>query len=55
MKEASEHVRGIVEDNISAGKIEWSVLKQNIRDDLGKFLYDETKRRPMIIPIISEI
>lgn len=55
MKEAAEHVRGIVEDNISAGKIEWSVLKQNIRDDLGKFLYDETKRRPMIIPIISEI
>ena len=55
MKEATEHVRKIVEDNISLGKIEWSVLKQNIRDDLGKFLYDETKRRPMIIPIISEI
>src|SRR5699024_10954978 len=54
MKEATEHVRKIVEDNISLGKIEWNVLKQNIRDDLGKFLYDETKQRPMIIPIISE-
>ncbi|WP_205710589.1 ribonuclease J [Jeotgalicoccus sp. S0W5] len=55
LKEAAGRVGGIVEENISAGKIEWSVLKQNIRDDLGKFLYDETKRRPMIIPIISEI
>jgi ribonuclease J len=36
-------------------KLEWSTLKQSIRDDLGKYLYDNTKRRPMIIPIISEI
>lgn len=36
-------------------RIEWSDIKQEMRDKLGKFLYENTKRRPMIIPVISEI
>lgn len=34
---------------------EWSSLKSNIRDVLSKFLFDKTKRRPMILPIIMEV
>lgn len=34
---------------------EWSSLKTNVRDALGKFLYDQTRRRPMILPIIMEV
>ena len=34
---------------------EWSVLKGAIRDSLGRFLYERTRRRPMILPIIMEI
>jgi ribonuclease J len=34
---------------------EWSVLKNQVRDALGKFLYEQTKRRPMILPIIMEV
>lgn len=34
---------------------EWSQLKQAIRDQLGKALYEKTRRRPMILPIIMEI
>lgn len=34
---------------------EWSSLKNQIRDAVGKNLYDKTKRRPMIIPILQEI
>jgi len=30
-------------------------LKNNIRDDLAKFIYKETKRKPMILPIIMNI
>lgn len=34
---------------------EWIVLKSNIKDVLGDFLYRKTKRRPIILPIIMEI
>ena len=34
---------------------EWSAIKGAIRDSLGRFLYERTKRRPMILPIIIEV
>ena len=45
----------IVEQSIKEYTIEWSMLKQNIRELLGQFLYEETKRKPMILPIIMEV
>lgn len=33
----------------------WSHLKTNIRDSIGKFIYAETRRRPMILPIMIEV
>ena len=52
---STEIVRMIVEQSIKEYSIEWSMLKQNIRELLGQFLYEETKRKPMILPIIMEI
>lgn len=34
---------------------EWAVIKSQIRDKLGKHLFEKTGRRPMIMPIIMEI
>ncbi|MEA1961441.1 MAG: ribonuclease J [Bacillota bacterium] len=34
---------------------EWAVIKSQIRDKLGKHLYEKTGRRPMILPIIMEV
>lgn len=34
---------------------EWASLKNQIRDAVNKHIYDKTKRRPMIIPIIQEV
>ncbi|MEX1113392.1 MAG: ribonuclease J, partial [Patescibacteria group bacterium] len=34
---------------------EWSATKNKVRDDLGDFLYAETERRPMVIPVIIEV
>ncbi|HBQ85850.1 MAG TPA: hypothetical protein DD811_05150, partial [Syntrophomonas sp.] len=34
---------------------EWAVIKSQIRDRLGKHLYEKTGRRPMILPIIMEV
>ncbi len=38
-------------DNIS----EWSAIKSTVRDTLGRFLWERTRRRPMILPIIMEV
>jgi ribonuclease J len=34
---------------------EWAVIKAQVRESLGKHLYDKTGRRPMILPIIMEV
>jgi ribonuclease J len=35
--------------------IEWSSLKLKMRESLNQFLYEKTRRKPMILPIIMEI
>ena len=55
LKEAEEKVKEIVEQGLMEKHIEWSEIKQNMRDKISKLLFESTKRRPMIIPIISEI
>jgi len=37
------------------GTNEWNAIKSKVRDDLGKFLYQKTKRKPMILPIIMDV
>ncbi|HDR7314637.1 ribonuclease J [Bacillus cytotoxicus] len=34
---------------------QWSILKKEIREKLGQFIYTSTKRKPMILPIIIEV
>jgi ribonuclease J len=36
-------------------KTDWSLAKQKLRDDIGEFLFRETERRPMVIPVIIEV
>lgn len=44
-----------VEDCAAEGVREWSAIKIRIRDSLSKFLYERTRRNPMILPIIIEV
>lgn len=34
---------------------DWSTIKINVKDALAQFLFEQTRRRPMILPIIMEI
>ena len=34
---------------------EWAAIKANVRDALGRYLFEKTRRRPMILPIIMEV
>ncbi len=54
MVEAAEMARNIIEKYVSKETFEWTNIKQEIRDTLNAYLFQKTKRRPMIIPIIME-
>lgn len=47
----SETLYVCLESNIT----DWGRLKSAIKEDLGEFLWQKTKRNPMILPIISEV
>ena len=43
-------------DSLSQNNItDWNKIKQEIKDNLGDFVWHETQRRPMIMPIIMEV
>ena len=43
-----------VEKCLEIGVIEWYVLKSNVKNAVENYIYEKTKRRPTIIPIIME-
>ena len=55
MDEAKDKVQLALEKCEENGVSEWSAIKATVRDSLGRFLYERTRRRPMILPIIMEI
>ncbi len=55
MDEARDKVQAALDKCEENNNTEWSALKNAIRDSLGRFLFDKTRRRPMIIPIIMEV
>ena len=55
MEESREKVKIVLDNCFEKGITDWSSIKSQIRDTLGKYLYEKTKRRPMLIPIIMEV
>lgn len=55
MGQARQRVRRTLEDCSYAELRDWSALKNKMRECMSDFIFDQTKRRPMILPIIIEI
>jgi ribonuclease J len=55
MEEAREVTRNALMKCGEKRKSDWSVIKSSVKEDLSRFLYEKTKRKPMILPIIMEI
>ena len=55
MDEARDIVRSVFAKCEEQKITDWSTLKSTVRDELRSFLYEKTKRKPMILPIIMEI
>lgn len=55
MEEARDQVK-LALDRCSDRRVtEWAGIKSQVRDSLSRFLYEKTRRRPMILPIIMEV
>ncbi|OFU64937.1 RNase J family beta-CASP ribonuclease [Enterococcus sp. HMSC14A10] len=54
IKESADTTSEIVEKHLHSDDFEWSKLKQDIRDQLSRYLFEQTKRRPVILPVIME-
>ncbi len=55
IEEAKSQVAHALESTSAEKMGEWSTVKNIVRDVLNKFFWEKTRRRPMILPIISEI
>ncbi|MDU5110641.1 MAG: ribonuclease J [Clostridium sp.] len=55
MDEAKEIVKQTLRECEENNITDWASLKSKVRDDLRVYLYEKTKRKPMILPIIMEI
>ena len=55
MDEAKARVEQALERCEDENVKEWAAIKSNVRDALGRYLFEKTRRRPMILPIIMEI
>lgn len=55
MKEAVNIVTKVVNDNTKPNFIDYNKVKLGIRDELGKYFYNEIGTKPMILLIVQEI
>ena len=55
IKEAESIVTKVILENVKEKFIDYNKLKLDIRDKLGKYFYNETESKPMIIIVIQEI
>jgi ribonuclease J len=60
-EELLESARAVVTNAISkhtqgrGHSADWNFIKNKIRDTLGEFLYEQIRRRPMILPLVVEV
>jgi len=48
-------IRLVEEITLSKHTVNWAFVKNKIKEELGKFLFKKTKRRPMVLPVVIEI
>ncbi|SDB90489.1 ribonuclease J [Shouchella lonarensis] len=55
LEQANHLVTSILQKCMAEKKHDWAGLKSSVRDGLSRFLFEKTKRRPMILPIMMEV
>lgn len=55
MKQSADLVEEVIQEDLNKKEFDWSHLKQNVREKLNRFLFNQTKRHPVILPVIMEV
>ena len=55
LRESSDIINKTVEEYLAQDSFDWAELKGAVRDSLAKYLFDQTKRRPAILPVVMEV
>lgn len=55
LNESVDVIVKAIENNLENKDFDWANLKQDVREDLNKYLYEQTRRHPMILPVIMEV
>ncbi|MEF8846992.1 MAG: ribonuclease J [Candidatus Paceibacterota bacterium] len=56
LNDARKKIKDIVSEEAAGQQsLNWSYLKDVLRDRLGDFLYQKTHRRPMVLPVVIEV
>ena len=55
IREMTRRVDAVIERCADNNITEWNVIKMQIRDTLSRYIFEKTRRRPMILPIIQEV
>ncbi|WP_159561034.1 ribonuclease J [Streptococcus halichoeri] len=55
LRESAELVNTTVDNYLQRENFDWGELKGAVRDELSKYLFDQTKRRPAILPVVMEV
>ncbi|AKP65580.1 metallo-beta-lactamase superfamily hydrolase [Levilactobacillus koreensis JCM 16448] len=55
MQESAQIIRKAVQNNLDNKEFDWGHLKQDVREHLSHYLFEQTHRRPVILPVIMEV
>lgn len=55
LRESADIANNAVESYLGQDHFEWGELKSLVRDEVGKYLFEQTKRRPAILPVVMEV
>jgi ribonuclease J len=48
-------IKAIIKDRPSANPADDDYIKNKVRNDIGQFLFTQTKRRPMVLPVVIKV
>ena len=51
---ARDVAKAALEESISSGVRDWTTLKNRMKDEVSRYVYNKTKRSPMVLTVIQE-